>query len=145
MQALRRWMLILAVACSAFSRTYTINTVAGGGLPVNVPGTSAGIGRTSGGIAVDAGGNVFIVAQDYNIVLRLGAASGELTLVAGNGTYGFSGDNGPATSAQLDYPAGVAVDSFGNIYIADAGNGRIREVSGGVITTVAGDRGFSSL
>ena len=47
MQALRRWMLILAVACSAFSRTYTINTVAGGGLPVNVPGTSAGIGRTS--------------------------------------------------------------------------------------------------
>jgi hypothetical protein len=46
-QALRRWMLILAVACSAFSQTYTINTVAGGGLPVNVPGTSAGIGRTS--------------------------------------------------------------------------------------------------
>jgi hypothetical protein len=144
-QALRRWMLMLAVACSAFSQTYTINTVAGGGLPVNVPGISAGIGHTSGGIAVDAGGNVFIVAQDYNIVLRLGAASGVLTLVAGNGTYGLRGDNGPASSALLAYPAGVAVDSAGNVYIADAGNGRIREVSGGVITTVAGDRGFSSL
>ena len=70
MQALRRWMLMLAVACSAFSQTYTINTVAGGGLPVNVPGISAGIGHTSGGIAVDAGGNVFIVAQDYNIEVR---------------------------------------------------------------------------
>ena len=142
---LRRLMLVLAVAGSAFGQTYTIDTIAGGGLPVNVPGTSAGIGSASGGIAVDSAGNVFFVAQDYNTVLRLDAASGVLTLVAGNGTYGFSGDNGPATSAQLAYPAGVAVDSAGNVYIADAGNGRIREVSGGVITTVAGDRGFSSL
>ena len=85
------------------------------------------------------------MAPDYNIVRRLGAASGVLTLVAGNGTYGFSGDNGPASSAQLAYPADVAVDSSGNLYIADAGSGRIREVSNGVITTVAGDGGFSSL
>jgi uncharacterized protein (TIGR03437 family) len=135
---LRRLMLVLAVAGSAFGQTYTIDTIAGGGLPVNVPGTSAGIGSASGGIAVDSAGNVFFVAQDYNIVLRLDSTSGALTLVAGNGTYGFSGDNGPAASAQLATPTGVAVDSAGNVYIADSGNGRVRKVANGVITTVAG-------
>ncbi len=65
--------------------------------------------------------------------------------MAGNGTAGFSGDNGPATSAELNVPAGVAVDSAGNLYIADYGNNRIRKVSNGVITTVAGNgtAGFS--
>ena len=68
-----------------------------------------------------------------------------ITTVAGNGTRGFSGDNGPATSAQLYGPSGVAVDSAGNLYIADSGNNRIRKVSNGVITTVAGNGtgGFS--
>ncbi len=77
--------------------------------------------------------------MDQGRVLRLGAATGALILVAGNGTTGFSGDNGPATSAQLWQPAGVAVDSAGNLYIADTGNNRIRKVSNGVITTVAGN------
>jgi uncharacterized protein (TIGR03437 family) len=137
-RTLRRLMLVLAATGLAFGQTYTIDTIAGGGLPVSIPGTSAGIGSAFGGIAVDSAGNVFFVAQDYNIVLRLDAASGEVTLVAGNGTYGFSGDNGPAGSAQLAFPAGVAVDSAGNVYIADPGNGRIRKVSNGIITTVAG-------
>jgi uncharacterized protein (TIGR03437 family) len=87
-------------------------------------------------IAADHAGNVFFV--DQNTVLRLDATTGDLTLVAGNGSVGFSGDNGPATSAQLNNPHGVAVDSGGNLYIADYGNLRIRKVSGGVITTVAG-------
>jgi hypothetical protein len=69
----------------------------------------------------------------------LDAATGVLTLVAGNGTPGFSGDNGPATSAQLYSPQGLAVDSASNLYIADSGNNRIRKVSNGVITTVAGN------
>jgi DNA-binding beta-propeller fold protein YncE len=56
---------------------------------------------------------------------------------AGNGTQGYSGDNGPATSAQLDFPYGVAVDAAGNLYIADTDNSVIRKVSNGVITTVA--------
>ena len=59
--------------------------------------------------------------------------------MAGNGTAGYSGDNGPATSAQLNTPYGVAVDAAGNLYIADTGNHRIRKVSNGVITTVAGN------
>ena len=61
-----------------------------------------------------------------------------ITTVAGNGTCCFSGDNGPATSAQLYNPQGVAVDAAGNLYIADTNNYRIRKVSNGVITTVAG-------
>lgn len=66
-------------------------------------------------------------------------SNGVITTVAGNGTFGFSGDNGPATSAQFFEPKGIAVDAAGNIYIADWGNNRIREVSGGVIATVAGN------
>lgn len=62
-----------------------------------------------------------------------------ITTVAGNGTLGYSGDNGPATSAQLDSPEGVAVDSVGNLYIAGFWSQRIRKVSNGVITTVAGN------
>ena len=65
--------------------------------------------------------------------------SGNITTVAGDGTYGYGGDNGPATSAKLYDPSGVAVDSAGNLYIADWGNARIRKVdTGGTITTVAG-------
>jgi DNA-binding beta-propeller fold protein YncE len=59
-----------------------------------------------------------------------------IATVAGGGAS--LGDNGPATSAQLLYPDGVAVDSAGNLYIADTGNSRIRKVSNGAITTVAG-------
>jgi hypothetical protein len=54
-------------------------------------------------------------------------------------TGGFSGDNGPATAAQLNYPSAVAVDSSGNLFIADTDNQRIRKVTNGVITTVAGN------
>jgi len=62
-----------------------------------------------------------------------------ITTVAGNGTQGFSGDGGPAASAQLWGPHGLAADSAGNLYIADTLNGCIRKVSNGVITTVAGN------
>jgi uncharacterized protein (TIGR03437 family) len=130
--------IILAVIASwtAFGQTYTISTFAGGGLPVNVRGTSAGLyGPQS--VAVDKLGNVFFADQN-NDVLRLDATTGVLTLVAGNGTPGFSGDDGPAAIAQLSSPAGVAVDGLGNVYIADTANNRIRKVSDGVITTFAG-------
>ena len=92
---------------------------------------------------MDSAGNLYI-ADTGNIRIRK-VSNGVITTVAGNGTVGFSGDNGPATSAQLSGPSGVAVDSAGNLYIADADNGRIRKVSNGVITTVAGNgaHGFS--
>src|SRR5205807_2558475 len=72
--------------------------------------------------------------------IRLVDATGVITTVAGNGTYGFSGDGGAATSASLFYPAGVAVDGSGNLFVADPANHRVRQVdAAGGITTVAGD------
>jgi uncharacterized protein (TIGR03437 family) len=139
---LRAAVLLTTTLCSsAWGQTYTISTFAGGALPVNIPGTSANLGPDAPRyMAADAAGNLFFV--DQNAVLRMDAATGLLTLVAGNGTTGFSGDNGPATSAQLSYPEGIAVDSAGNLYIADTSNYRIRKVSHGVITTVAGNGNF---
>ena len=91
------------------------------------------------GVAVDGAGNLFI-ADAYAGRIRQVSPDGIITTVAGNGSQGFSGDNGPATSAQLNNPSGVVVDSAGNLFIADTGNQRIRKVSrGGVISTVAGD------
>ena len=133
--------LFLLIPCAAFSQTYTISTFAGGGLPVNVPATATSTDVVNG-LAVDSMGNVYMASR--YIVLRLDAKTGFLTLVAGNGTFGFSGDNGPAVSAQLSIIVGVAVDSSGNLYIADTGK-RIRKVSNGLISTVAGNgtAGFS--
>ena len=91
------------------------------------------------GVAVDSAGNLYI-ADTYNQRIRRVNAAGIITTVAGNGTYGFSGDGGTATSAELNYPYGVAVDSAGNLYIADSSNYRVRMVSAsGIITTVAGN------
>jgi hypothetical protein len=127
----------LAISCCAFGQVYTINTFAGGGLPANIAGTSASL-LPPGSVAADGAGNLFL-ADEY-VVLRWDATSGVLTLVAGNGTRGYSGDNGPAASAQLNSPTGVAVDAAGSVvYIADTGNHCIRKVSNGFITTVAGN------
>lgn len=96
------------------------------------------------GLVFDSTGNLFIADTDDNIVLEVNLA-GVVSTVAGSGVQGFAGDGGAAASAQLDTPTGVAVDANGNIYIADSHNNRIREVSGGNITTIAGTgaAGFS--
>ena len=120
-----------------------ITTVAGGGSTVgdNGPATSAALYDPLG-VAVDSAGNLYIADSSNHRIRKV--SDGVITTVAGSGAVfpskgGFSGDNGPATSAQLDYPAGIAVDSAGNLYIADEGNHRVRRVSDGVITTVAGN------
>ncbi len=123
----------LAVSSIASAQTYTISTFAGGALPVGSPAISASIYPVH--LAADPAGNVYFV--DQGAVLRLDAKTGILTLVAGTGSIGYSGDGGPATSAQLSAPQGLALDSAGNLYIADGA--RVRKVSGGVITTVAGN------
>jgi trimeric autotransporter adhesin len=131
--------IILALLSSraAFSQNYTIQTFAGGGVPQNVVGTSARLGSVTG-VATDAAGNVYIALSSYSAVVRMDATTHVLTLAVGTGTPGYSGDNGPAASAQLNKPTGIALDAAGNLYIADAGNNRIRKVSNGVITTVSG-------
>jgi TonB family protein len=90
-------------------------------------------------IAVDTAGNLFI-ADTQNSRIRKVTPAGVITTVAGNGTQGFSGDGGPATSAKLNDPSGVAVDTAGSLFIADSSNNRIRKVTpDGVISTVAGN------
>ncbi|HUE00088.1 MAG TPA: IPT/TIG domain-containing protein [Bryobacteraceae bacterium] len=89
-------------------------------------------------VTVDAAGNLYVTDQ-FNFRIRLiNAASGTITTVAGNGDNAFAGDGGPATQASLGYPGGTVVDPTGALFIVDGSNNRIREVSGGVITTVAG-------
>jgi trimeric autotransporter adhesin len=125
-----------------------IATVAGGGgccfAGDGGPATSAHVSFPVG-VAVDGAGNVFI-ADTGNQRIRRVSPDGIITTLAGDGTEGFSGDGGPATSAALSYPNAVAVDSERNLFIADFGNHRIRRISpDGIITTVAGNgtRGFS--
>jgi uncharacterized protein (TIGR03437 family) len=131
--------LTLALASAALAQTYTMKTFAGGALPENVPGASASLGNVYG-IAIDNLNNVFLSLGDYHIVVRVDANTGVVTRVAGTGTAGYNGDNIPAATAQLSSPTGLAVDAAGHLYIADAGNFRIRMVSGGgIITTIAGD------
>ncbi|MCH8266466.1 MAG: hypothetical protein IH846_03000, partial [Acidobacteria bacterium] len=121
----------------------TITTVAGSGPPGAFSGdggsaTSASLNLPSG-VAVDAAGNLFI-ADLINERVRKVSANGIITTVAGNGGFGFSGDGGQATDAELARPADVAVNAAGDLYIADTDNNRVRKVSsGGIITTVAGN------
>lgn len=95
-------------------------------------------------VAVDHSGNLYICDSGDNRIRKVTAATGIMTTVAGNGTNGYFGDGGPATSAQLGHPEGIGLDSSGNLYIDDASNDRIRKVanSSGIISTVAGT-GFS--
>ena len=91
------------------------------------------------GVAFDAFGNLFI-ADNFNHRIRKVSTNGIITTVAGNGTGTYAGDGGAATNASLDFPNGVAFDAADNLYIADAGNERIRKVdTNGVIISVAGN------
>jgi trimeric autotransporter adhesin len=125
--------------------TGDIQTAAGGGTVFGDggPATSAQLSSPTG-VAVDAAGDIFIADTGNNRIREVSAATGDIQTVAGNGTSGFGGDGGLATSAELNNPAGVSVDSAGNIFIADSGNTRIREVRAGTrnIQTVAGDGTF---
>ncbi len=90
------------------------------------------------GVAVDSSGNVYI-ADQYNNRVRKVNTSGIISTLAGRGGSSFGGDGGPATNAYLNNPEGVSVDRYGNVYIADAYNNRIRKVNiAGTISTVAG-------
>ena len=95
-------------------------------------------------MTVDTSGNLYI-ADTHNHRIRKVTSGGTISTVAGNGTDGFGGDGGVATSANLNMPFGIAVDASGNLYIADTFNHRIRKVTGANISTVAGNgtQGYS--
>jgi hypothetical protein len=128
--------------------TGVITTVAGSGLSGPNNGGFSGDGGLATGaqldsparVIVDEMGNLYIADSYNDRVRKVIAATGVITTVAGIEIAGYGGDNGLATSAQLDGPLGVAIDKIGNLYIADANNNRIRQViaATGIITTVAG-------
>src|SRR5439155_1327972 len=146
--------LLLASGTAAWAQQYVISTIAGGPpAPTPIAAVDASIGHTYA-VATDAAGNVYFISD--NCVFKLEQQNGVLTPVAGNGSYGVSGDGGPATSAQLLCSQGVALDGAGNLFVADTiaytisfstrYTSRIRKVSAsGIITTVAGNGtyGFS--
>jgi Putative Ig domain/NHL repeat len=127
--------------------TGNIITVAGNGTGTDSgdggPATSAGLSSPQA-VAVDASGNIFIADGSGNRVREVVKATGNIVTVAGTGTLGYGGDNGPATAALLYDPTGVAVDAGGNLFIADSGNERVREVvqATGTIITIAGNGGY---
>jgi len=116
-----------------------VTTVAGNGASGDTGDGGAAVAASllwPAGVAVDASGNLYISSGSR---VRKVSPGGGISAFAGTATAGFAGDGGPAASAQLTEPHGLAVDSAGNIYIADSGNFRIRKVArDGTITTVAG-------
>jgi hypothetical protein len=128
--------------------TDIITTVAGSGVAAyggdNGPASDAQLNYPVC-VAMDGAGNLYIADAYNHRIRKVIAATGIITTVSGSGPTGpgnggFSGDGGPATDAELNFPSGVAVDGQGNLFIADNGNHRIRKViaATGVITTVAG-------
>jgi trimeric autotransporter adhesin len=127
----------LAAASTAPS-AYTIQTVAGSDDSGNGGSALAAALDQPEGIAVDHSGNIYF-AEAANHRVRKIAPDGTIQTIAGTGLAGFSGDGGPAAAAQLNQPYGLALDSSGNLYIADLGNSRVREVTAdGTMQTVAG-------
>ncbi|HTA26534.1 MAG TPA: T9SS type A sorting domain-containing protein [Bacteroidia bacterium] len=146
------WVYILVLFIftgynTLYAQVYIITDIAGNTYGYAGDGGAATNAELNNPISVFAGidGNIYI--SDWgNSRLRLVSASGIISTIAGNGVYGFSGDGGPASLAELNGPMGVFVDGSGNIYLADIGNERIRKINtSGVINTIAGNGiyGFS--
>src|SRR5882724_6528864 len=107
------------------------------------PATAAELNYPTG-VALDTAGDLFIADQDNSVVRKVDGTTGAISTVAGMaGMFDFTGDGGPATVAELNHPAGVALDGVGNLFIADSGNCVVRKVTAtGTISTVAGTGGF---
>ena len=124
--------------------TGIIITVAGNGTAGysgdNGLATSARLNQPSA-VTADSNGNIYIADTANSAIRKVDTQTGIITTIAGNGTAGFSGDNGPASAAQLDQPRGITVDPIGNLFIADTGNQSVREIpaSKGTIFTIAGN------
>ncbi|MGE5487346.1 MAG: hypothetical protein ACM3ZB_05960 [bacterium] len=123
---------------AAADTEYTITTIAGGlWAGDGLAATAAQLGAPEG-LACDAAGNVYI-ADALDNRIRVVAPDGRISTWAGTGIRGFSGDGGPASSALLDQPYGLAIDAAGSVYVADLGNARVRRIDAdGSIATVAG-------
>lgn len=128
--------LIFGALTLRLPATPTIITIAGNLIPT---GTATNVGVGASSVAFDSFGNLYFADQSNHAIRKVDHLTGIATVIAGTGTSGFSGDGGAATSAQLNAPKGIAIDSAGNIYIADTSNHRIRKINtSGIISTIAG-------
>jgi sugar lactone lactonase YvrE len=145
---MRKSLLIWIIVCACINvRAQTIiTTIGGNGMGVyggnehdGEPATNAQI-IWPDGICLDKFGNIYIAESGDNRVRKIAASTGIITTIGGTGAHGFSGDGGPATDAQFLAPEAVVADTGGNVYIADAGNSRIRKItlSTGIVTTIVG-------
>ncbi len=141
-------LLVTLAGLAPDGRAQVISTVVGTGALGSGgdggPATAATL-NTPVSIAFGANGVYYIADQNAHVVRRI-AANGTISRFAGTGAAGYNGDSQPAVNAMLNEPTGVLVDTAGNVYIADAGNSRIRKVdTNGTITTIAGTgvAGFS--
>ena len=120
-----------------------ISTIAGGGnsgLGDGGPATLAELSAPNS-LAVDGQGNIYITDNGNQRIRKVTISTGIISTIAGNGTYGYNGDNITATAAELSSPSQIAIDGLGNVYIADFNSNRIRKVtvSTGIISTIAGN------
>jgi hypothetical protein len=151
----RRWVVIAVVIVAACLGAATVGLSGRGANPKHPsarparthkvtpvgPTTTGVVPQRPSSLAIGQNKNLYIADDMRNQVLER-LPDGTFEPVAGSGTVGFSGDGGPATSAQLNYPSGITFGPDGTLYIADFGNGRIRAVSSaGIITTIAGNGG----
>jgi uncharacterized protein (TIGR03437 family) len=119
----------------------TVATIAGSGASPNFggdngPATAAQLYSPSS-VAMDSSGNWYI-ADTSNNRIRMVTSAGVISTIAGTGTAGSTGDNGPASAAELNAPRGLALDSLGNLYVADAGNNEVRKITpAGLMVPVA--------
>jgi len=121
-----------------------ITTIAGNGTTGyagdNGPATAAALNGPSG-LDVDTAGYLYISDAGNNVIRKINT-SGIISTIAGDGVSGFSGDNGPATAAEIGYPLGLKIDKYGNIFFADFKNKRIRKIDNtGIISSIAGNGG----
>jgi sugar lactone lactonase YvrE len=126
-------VLLVAACClpaaAQMQPVPVITTVAGGGSGGDGGAATSAELIAPSSVAMDGSGNLYIADEGNHRVRMVAASTGIITTVAGTGTYGYSGDGGPAINAKLDCPYGVAVDGSGNLYIADANNNVIRMVA----------------
>ena len=135
-------VLLPAGTANAYSANDIIATYAGGSPAGYVgdggPAVNAAL-QSAEFIATDAAGSLYISDSGSHTIRRVNSL-GVITTIVGTGSPGYNGDGIPALTAQLNYPAGIAFDGNGDLYVADAGNNRVRKItmSNGLISTVAG-------
>lgn len=134
----------IASSANDFLYAYSVSTLAGNGNRGFVNGEAAVAQfKDAYGIVADKDGNIYVADGSNNCIRKITRA-GLVSTLAGNGSIGFA--DGPAQTAEFNYPHGVAVDATGNVYVADAGNNRVRKISPeGLVSTLAGDgtRGYA--